>query len=51
MLINIEQIKASIIAKIEHPFRIIKCQFGFTNVRYRGMAKNDRKLGLYCLRW
>ena len=26
--INIEYLKASIRAKVEHPFRIIKCQFG-----------------------
>ena len=24
----------------EHPFRVIKRQFGFTKVRYRGIAKN-----------
>lgn len=42
--INIEYIKASIRAKVEHPFRIIKCQFGFTKARYRGLRKNDGKL-------
>ncbi len=31
-----EYLKASIRAKVEHPFRIIKCQFGFTKARYRG---------------
>jgi len=36
--------KASIRAKVEHPFRIIKCQFGFTKARYRGLMKNDSKL-------
>jgi IS5 family transposase len=44
VVINIEYIKASIRAKVEHPFRIIKCQFGFTKARYRGLAKNDSKL-------
>ena len=40
-LINkVEQIKASIRAKVEHPFRVIKRQFGFTKVRYRGLKKN-----------
>lgn len=28
----------------EHPFRIVKCQFGYTKVRYRGLAKNTAQL-------
>ena len=40
----LEQAKASIRAKVEHPFRIIKRQFGFTKTRYRGMKKNDNHL-------
>ena len=35
-----EKGKASIRAKVEHPFRVIKRQFGLTKVRFRGMAKN-----------
>lgn len=35
-----EQYKASLRAKVEHPFRVIKRQFGYTKVRYRGLAKN-----------
>ena len=31
-------------AKVEHPFRVIKCQFGFTKVRYKGLAKNTAPL-------
>ncbi len=31
-------------AKVEYPFRIVKLQFGFRKVRYRGIAKNDKKL-------
>ena len=31
---------ASVRAKVEHPFRVIKRQFGFAKVRYRGIAKN-----------
>ena len=46
VLINIEYMKASVRAKVEHPFRIIKCQFGFTKARYRGLAKNDSKLAM-----
>jgi len=41
---NIEQIKASIRAKVEHPFRVIKRQFGHVKVRYRGLLKNTQQL-------
>ena len=41
---QIEQIKASVRAKVEHPFRVIKRQFGFAKVRYRGLAKNTAQL-------
>ena len=37
---KIEQRKASIRAKVEHPFRVIKRQFGLVKVRFRGLAKN-----------
>ena len=40
----IEQMKASIRAKVEHPFRVLKRQFGFTKVRYRGLAKNTAQI-------
>jgi IS5 family transposase len=40
----IETAKAHFRAKVEHPFRIIKCQFGFRKVYYRGIIKNDLKL-------
>jgi transposase, IS5 family len=40
----LEKVKASIRAKVEHPFRVIKQQFGFTKVRYKGMSKNDNHL-------
>jgi IS5 family transposase len=42
--IKLAYLKASIRAFIEHPFRIIKCQFGFKKARYRGLAKNDNNL-------
>ena len=35
-----EKRKASIRAKVEHPFRVIKRQFGLVKVRFRGLAKN-----------
>ena len=41
---DIERTKASIRAKVEHPFRVIKQQFGFAKVRYRGLAKNTAQL-------
>lgn len=41
---RIERAKASTRAKVEHPFRVIKCQFGFTKVRYKGLAKNTAQL-------
>ncbi len=44
--IRTEYLKASIRAKVEHPFRIIKCQFGFVKARYRGLSKNDSKLAM-----
>jgi IS5 family transposase len=41
---RIEQLKASVRAKVEHPFRVIKRQFGFVKVRYRGLVKNTAQL-------
>ncbi len=41
---EIERLKASIRAKVEHPFRVIKRQFGFTKVRYRGLKKNTAQI-------
>ena len=41
---KIEKIKAGIRAKVEHPFRVIKRQFGFTQVRYRGLKKNTLQI-------
>ena len=39
-----EGLKARIRAKVEHPFRVIKRQFGQLKVRYRGLMKNTRQL-------
>ncbi len=39
-----ERFKASVRAKVEHPFRVIKRQFGYTKVRYRGLAKNTAQV-------
>lgn len=39
-----ESCKASMRAKVEHPFRVINRQFGYTKVRYRGLAKNTAQV-------
>ncbi|WP_407365258.1 IS5 family transposase [Xanthomonas campestris] len=39
-----EHFKASVRAKVEHPFRVIKRQFGYTKVRYRGLARNTAQV-------
>ena len=44
MLDKAEKLKAAIRAKVEHPFRVIKRQFGFVKVRYRGLKKNTAQL-------
>ena len=41
---QLERLKASIRAKVEHPFRVIKRQFGHVKVRYRGLKKNNAQL-------
>jgi IS5 family transposase len=41
---KLEKIKASIRAKVEHPFRLIKCQFGYRKTRYWGLVKNTAQL-------
>lgn len=38
--------QASVRAKVEHPFLIIKRDFGFTKTRYRGIAKNHNHLNV-----
>lgn len=41
---------AAIRSKVEHPFRIIKCQFGYRKTRYRGIQKNaDQVFSLMAL--
>jgi hypothetical protein len=43
---RIERIKASVRAKVEHPFRYVKRVFGYEKGRYRGLAKNENRLAL-----
>jgi IS5 family transposase len=39
-----ESRKAAVRAKVEHPFLVVKRDFGFTKTRYRGIAKNSHHL-------
>jgi IS5 family transposase len=41
---KIEKAKAQIRAKVEHPFWVIKRQFGCVKTRLRGLAKNTAQL-------
>lgn len=44
LLLKYEKGKASIRAKVEHPFHVIKNLFGYRKVRYKGLAKNQVQL-------
>jgi IS5 family transposase len=41
---QINRIISMVRAKVEHPFRVIKRQFGHAKTRYRGLAKNRAQL-------
>ena len=41
---RVERLKAQVRAKGEHAFRVVKRQFGYTKVRYRGLTKNTAQL-------
>ena len=41
-----ERRKASVRAKVEHPFLYVKRHFGYARVRYRGLYKNTQRLAL-----
>lgn len=44
LLEKAEKFKASVRAKVEHPFRVIKRQFGYMKTRYRGLKKNGAQI-------
>lgn len=44
LLQAIEKEKASIRAKVEHPFHVVKNLFGYKKARYKGLAKNQAQL-------
>jgi IS5 family transposase len=41
---DINRLIASVRARVEHPFRVIKRPFGYLKTRYRGLAKNRAQL-------
>ena len=41
---ELEYLKAVMRAKVEHPFRVIKRQFGYRKVRFKGLAKNTAQI-------
>lgn len=41
---RIEQVKASLRAKVGHPFHTVKNLFRYRKTRYRGLAKNQAQL-------
>jgi len=44
LLDKAEKLKAGVRAKVEHPFRVIKRQFGYIKTRYRGLKKNAAQI-------
>lgn len=44
LLDQMERVKACIRAKVEHPFRVLKCQFDYRKVRYKGLMKNTAQI-------
>ena len=44
MMEKLEQAKAGIRAKVEHPFHVVKNLFRHRKTRYRGLAKNAAQL-------
>lgn len=44
LLDKAEQLKASVRAKVEHPFHVVKNLFRHKKVRYKGLAKNAAQL-------
>jgi len=42
------RVKSKVRAKVEHVFAVIKLKFGFTKVRYKGLAKNAHRLFVTC---
>ena len=45
-----EHMKAAVRSKVEHPFRVVKRQFGYQKVRFKGLLKNTAQ-NSRCLRY
>ena len=41
---HVEHMKAAVRSKVEHPFRVVKRQFGYQKVRFKGLAKNTAQI-------
>jgi transposase, IS5 family len=41
---KLEKAKASVRAKVEHCFHVVKCLFKHRKTRYRGLAENNAQL-------
>ena len=41
---HVEYLKAAVRARVEHPFRVLKRPFGYSKVRFKGLAKNTAQL-------
>jgi len=41
---HINRLIAKVRSRVEHPFRVLKRQFGYIKTRYRGLAKNRAQL-------
>jgi IS5 family transposase len=41
---KLEKTKASVRAKVEHCFHVVKCLFKHRKTRYRGLTKNNAQL-------
>ena len=44
-----EKLTASVRALVEHQFRVVKQQFGYTKVRYRGLVNTAQLVTLFAL--
>ena len=42
------RVKSKVRSKVEHVFAVMKLQFGFVKLRYRGIAKNGNRLFTTC---
>ncbi|HEY0197237.1 MAG TPA: transposase, partial [Rhodanobacter sp.] len=45
---HVEYLKAAIRSKVEHPFRVIKRQFGYQKLRFKGLIKNTAQVLTLC---